>query len=143
MTPARVAAVLSAAAFCAASVEDALAQARASADVICRPSRARLQYDCMIKLTDARTKAPLAGATLTVRADMPSMPMAHNIRPAKAAPGSEPGAYNLRLELDMHGHWSLRIDVAGPVRDRVVVPLVFDDEGAHPPAPSRPTPHRP
>jgi YtkA-like len=142
MTSARVVGVLSAAALCLATAEEVLAQARANADVMCRPAGTKFHYDCTIKLTERRTKSPLVGATLTVAADMPSMPMAHNVRPAKAAPDAEPGAYKVRLELEMHGNWALRIDVAGPVRDRVVVPLVFDDEGARPPTPSRSRPHR-
>jgi hypothetical protein len=115
---------------------EGLAQGRAKADVSCRPAGAVLEYDCTIKLTDARSKKPLAGATLTVGADMPSMPMVHIIRPVKAAPGAEPGLYQVRLELEMHGDWALRIDVSGPLRDRVIVPLHFDDKAVRP-APSR------
>ena len=63
----------------------ALAQLRAKADVACRPAGAMLEYDCTIKLTNARTNEPLTGVTLTVGADMPSMPMMHNVRPVKAA----------------------------------------------------------
>jgi hypothetical protein len=139
MTPLRLLLFLTAAALCAG---EASAQARAKAEVACRPAGAKLRYDCTIKLTDARTKAPLAGAILSVGADMPSMPMAHNIRPAKAAPAGEPGTYAVRLELEMHGDWALRIDVSGPLRDRVVVPLHFDDEAVRPPSPSRAAPHR-
>jgi hypothetical protein len=120
---------------------EAAAQSRATADVSCRPADAALHYDCTIRLGDARSKAPLAGAAVSVGADMPSMPMAHNVRPAKATPAAEPGVYEVRLALEMHGDWALRIDVSGPLRDRVVVPLRFDDRAVHP-SPSRAAPHR-
>jgi hypothetical protein len=129
------------AAVLAVSPVDAPAQGRAKAEVSCRPAAAALHYDCTIRLTDARSRAPLAGAALTVGADMPSMPMAHNVRPAKAAPAAEPGTYEVRLALEMHGDWALRIDVSGPLRDRVVVPLRFEDRTVRP-APSRAAPHR-
>jgi len=59
----------------------AAAAERVKADVSCQPGPESLQYDCTIKLTDARTGAPLTKADLTVRAEMPSMPMMHNVRP--------------------------------------------------------------
>ena len=64
---------------------------RAKADVDCKPAGQLLHYDCVIKLMNARTSEPLAGVTLMVGADMPSMPMMHNVRPVKAAPGRIPG----------------------------------------------------
>jgi YtkA-like len=121
---------------CMCATGQASAQGRAKAEVSCRPAGAELEYDCVIRLTDAHGKAPVAGATITVGADMPSMPMAHNIRPVKAAPGGEPGLYEVRLELEMHGVWALRIDVSRPLRDRVVVPLQFDENAVRPPGPS-------
>jgi YtkA-like len=136
----RRAMVLSAMAVLLAAGEGA-AQTRAAAEVSCRPAAAKLQYDCTIKLIDRRSKAPLAGAAVSVGADMPSMPMAHNVRPAKAMPTAEPGAYQVRIALEMHGDWALRIDVAGPLRDRLIVPLRFDDKAVRP-SPSRAAPHR-
>ncbi len=56
---------------------------------------------------------------------MPSMPMAHNVKPVKAVPGSEPGIYRLRIELEMHGDWAVKMDIAGKVRDRVVKSMRF------------------
>ena len=126
--------IVAAAALC--PTRETAAQARSKAQVSCRPAAARLHYDCTIRLTDARGQTPLAGAKLAVGADMPSMPMAHNIRPVKAAPGGEPGLFEVRLELEMHGVWALRIDVSRPLRDRVVVPLQFDENAVRPPGPS-------
>jgi hypothetical protein len=72
------------------------------------PSGTTLQYDCSIMLTNARTSEPLGGVTLTVGADMPSMPMMHNVRPVAATPGAQAGTYQARLTLEMHGDWALQ-----------------------------------
>ena len=118
------------------------AQVRAKADVACRPAGAALEYDCMIKLTNARTNEPLSSVTLTVGADMPSMPMMHNVRPVKATPG-EVGTYQARLELEMHGDWAVQLNLSGPVRDRVIANIRFDPDRATPTVPSRARPsHR-
>ena len=66
------------------------------------------------------TGAPLTGVSVTVGADMPSMPMMHNVKPVKAVAGAEPGTYHSRIELEMSGAWAVKIDLAGPVRDRVI-----------------------
>ena len=108
----------------------AAADARPRAAITCEQAAARLQYDCLIRLSDARSGAPLAGFELTVRADMPSMPMAHSVRPVKAEPLAEPGVYRARLSLEMHGEWLVRLDLAGPVRDRLFEKMWFDDRAA-------------
>jgi len=118
----------------------ALAQLRAKADVACRPAGVTLEYDCTIKLTNARTNEPLSGVTLTVGADMPSMPMMHNVRPVKAAPGADSGTYQARLVLEMHGDWAVQLNLSGPVRDRVVANIRFDPDLATPTMPSRARP---
>jgi YtkA-like len=116
---------------------------RIKADVSCRPGPKSLQYDCTIKLTDARTGAPLTKADLTVGAEMPSMPMAHNVRPVKATPSEEPGTFRARIELEMHGDWALQLNIAGDVHDRVIKTMRFeDDHAAERSAPNAPSPHR-
>jgi hypothetical protein len=114
---------------------------RAKADVACQPGAKALQYDCSIRLTDARTGAPLTKVKVTVRADMPSMPMAHNVRPAAAVPLEEPGSYGVRIELEMHGDWALQINLAGTIRDRVIKRMRFED-GRVVPSPSAPSRHK-
>ena len=109
----------------ALAVAGAKAQTRAKADVTCAPTGKPLVYDCAIKLADA-AGAPLAGVDVTLGADMPSMPMAHNVRPVKGEPAAEPGLYRARLELEMHGDWALRIDLSGAIRDRIVKPMRFE-----------------
>jgi hypothetical protein len=112
----------------------AFAQTRARADVTCRPTGTVLQYDCTIALTSARSKEPLSGVTLTVGADMPSMPMMHNVRPVAATPGAQPGTYQARLTLEMHGDWALQLNLSGPLRDRLVTLLSFDPDKVAPAA---------
>jgi YtkA-like protein len=102
------------------------ADIKAKADVNCAAAAKRLEYDCTIKLTDSRSGAALTGLDVTVGADMPSMPMAHNVKPVKAVPGNEPGTYRARIELEMHGDWAVKVDLAGQVRDRIVKSMRFE-----------------
>jgi len=131
MTRVRLICVLAATCAVCLPAESVLAQVRAKADVTCRPA-GTLQYDCTIVLTNSRTKEPLAGVTLTIGADMPSMPMMHNVRPVKAEPGETPGTYRARLALEMHGDWALQLNLAGPLRDRVLRTLRFDPDRVMP-----------
>ena len=103
----------------------AVAAERARATIECAPTATRLVYDCKIMLMGRKSGAPLEGAKLVVGADMPSMPLAHNIRPVTATPGGGPGMYEARLELEMHGEWALRLDVSGPLRDRLIHKMHF------------------
>ncbi|MBI5320723.1 FixH family protein [Bradyrhizobium sp.] len=110
-----------------ASVERGLAaDIKAKAEVSCTPTARPLEYDCAIKLSDSRSGEALTGVEVTVGADMPSMPMAHNVKPVKAAPGGEPGAYRARILLEMYGDWAVRVDLAGQVRDRIVKSMRFE-----------------
>jgi len=118
----------------------ALAADRARATVACTPAPEKLAYDCTFKLSNARTGAPLDQAELTIGADMPSMPLAHNVRPVTAAATGVPGEYQARLTLEMHGDWALRLKVAGPVKDQLVEVLRFTATAASPPP--RKTPAR-
>jgi hypothetical protein len=103
---------------------------RAQASLECRFTGTDFVYDCVIRLQ--RGGAPLAGAQITVGADMPSMPMAHNVKPVKATPGREPGSYEARLDLEMTGEWAVKLRLAGPVRDQLVLLYEFDEKGARP-----------
>ena len=103
----------------------ALAGERVVADVNCTATAEKLTYDCMIMLKGKKSGEPVAGAEVVVKADMPSMPLAHNVRPVKAAAGAMPGHYTATLELEMLGEWALTLDVSGPTRDRVVKKLDF------------------
>jgi hypothetical protein len=98
---------------------------RLAADVDCNPTKHDLVYDCRIALKEAKTGRPVSGADVSVGADMPSMPMAHNVRPVKAKPGAAPGEYAARIELEMFGEWALRLNVRGPARDVIVKKIDF------------------
>jgi hypothetical protein len=108
----------------------ALASERANAALECAATPANLVYECTIALSTRARAQPLTGAEVLVKADMPSMPMAHNIPPARAEPTAKPGEYRARLSLDMHGEWLITIDVAGPLRDRVLVKHTFGPAAA-------------
>ena len=112
----------------AAAVE---AAERARAEIACMPTANALVYDCRIALTRTGDGSPIEGAEVTVGADMPAMAMAHNVRPVRAAPEGAPGRYRARLELEMTGEWAVRIDISGPLRDRVVRRLHFGDDAGH------------
>ena len=105
-----------------------LAAAQTRADMQCKATGKDLIYDCVIRL--ARSGEPVSGAQLTVGADMPSMPMAHSVKPVKARPGKGPGEYLVRLDLEMQGEWAVKLRLAGPVRDQLVLHYEFDQRGA-------------
>jgi hypothetical protein len=136
MTPIQLACGLAAMAV-ACLPATAFAQVRAKADVTCRATPTVLQYDCAITLINSRTNEPLTGVTLMVGADMPSMPMMHNVRPVKAVPGQGSGFYQARLVLEMHGDWALQLNLTGPVRDRLVTLLRFEPDKVTPAAASK------
>jgi hypothetical protein len=104
------------------------ASAQTRADMQCKATGKDLIYDCVIRL--ARGGEPVNGAQLTVGADMPSMPMAHSVKPVKARPGKGPGEYRVRLDLEMQGEWAVKLRLAGPVRDQLVLHYEFDERGA-------------
>lgn len=119
------------------------AQVRARADVDCRPRAEKLQYDCVIKLANARTKEPLSGLTLTIGADMPSMPGAHSVRPVVATEDGREGVYRALVALEMHGDWALHLNLSGAIRDRIVKMLRFEPgRVGEAMSPRKPTPHR-
>jgi hypothetical protein len=100
---------------------------RAKAEVRCVPAGRPLTYQCLIRLTHARTGAPLTGAQLTVGADMPSMPMAHAVKPVAATATREPGLYRARIELEMTGEWALQLKLSAPFRDQIVIRQRFGE----------------
>ena len=93
---------------------------RLDAEVDCKPTQHDLVYDCRFVLKEVKSGRLVSGALLSIGADMPSMPMAHNVKPVRAAPGAAPGEYTARIELEMFGDWALKLNVRGPVRDVIV-----------------------
>lgn len=104
------------------------AQERAEAAVTCVPGDGRLAYDCEAHIVSRGTQEPIEGLTVEVKADMPSMPLAHNIPPVMAEPGGEAGVYAFSLVLDMHGVWSFSMRISGPREDLVVELLDFQPD---------------
>ena len=105
----------------------AAAADRTRADLSCQPmASGALDYLCTIKLIDAPGGQPLDGITLTLGADMPSMPMAHNVAPVRAEPTRMPGVYQARLQLEMHGVWAVKLRLSGPRTDQLVRRLRFE-----------------
>lgn len=98
---------------------------RARAGVECTPASKKLTYDCLIMLTGRKSGAAMDGVEFTVKTDMPSMPMAHNMKPVKAVPTGKPGMYYARFEIEMHGEWILKMDVSSPARDTIIHKLYF------------------
>jgi hypothetical protein len=88
-------------------------------DVSCAPAGSPLRQRCSVRLTDRRTGGAVPGATVTLHADMPSMPLAHGVRPVPARPGPGAGTYEGTLDLEMAGRWVVAVRVTGPVNDQV------------------------
>ena len=107
----------------AASVQ---AGERPMVDVECKPTDEDLVYHCMFNVMGKKSHKPLEEADFSVSADMPSMPMAHNVPPIKPKPVQDkPGMYQGMLELEMMGEWALKMEFKAPARDIVVKKLTF------------------
>ena len=103
----------------------AIAKDRAAVRIDCTETQTGLVYDCLLHLSGKKSKKAIDSATVAVKPDMPTMPGAHNIPAATAAPTGKPGAYSFRMQLDMYGIWALKITVTGPLRDIVVRKIEF------------------
>lgn len=103
---------------------------RADATLQCALTKTDFIYECVIRLT--KGGQPLTGAQVTVGADMPSMPMAHNVKPVRATPGKAPGEYAAKLDLEMLGEWAVKLRLGGPVKDQLILLYEFDEKGARP-----------
>jgi len=116
---------------CAAAPAGAVDRARAA--IACKAAGEDFVFECTIRLTNRRTGAPIEKAQVTVGADMPSMPLAHNVPPVTAGETATAGEYQARVSLEMLGDWALRLRVAGPVEDQLVEVLNFSQRGSGPP----------
>lgn len=99
---------------------------RPSVKVDCRPTDEKLVFQCTFEVAGRKSGRPIEGAAFKVNADMPTMPLAHNVRPIRPAPvAGEPGSYEGRLALEMPGEWALRMTFDEPVRDIVIEKRTF------------------
>lgn len=117
-------------AFVALLVSQAAFAQKTDARLDCKHTGKDFIYDCVIRL--ARAGEPLTGAQVTVGADMPSMPMTHQVKPVKAKPTKTLGEYRARLDLEMGGEWAVKLRLSDPVRDQLVLHYEFDERGARP-----------
>ena len=87
------------------------------------------RYICTLMLM--QSDATLKGAEVTVGATMPSMAMAHNVKPVSVAEHAlMPGRYSFQIQLEMYGEWRLLYDMVRPIRDRLHETLVFTKVGS-------------
>ena len=99
-----------------------------SAQVECAATDVRLAYDCIITLTNKKTRQAIKDAEFTVSADMTSMPGAHSVKPV-AVMNHGMGMYHVQLVLEMYGEWALIMDFTLPKRDRVVTKVTITKTG--------------
>ena len=99
-----------------------------SALVECAATDVRLAYDCIITLTNKKTRQAIKDAEFTVSADMTSMPGAHSVEPV-AVMNHGMGMYHVQLVLEMYGEWALIMDFTQPKRDRVVTKVTITKTG--------------
>jgi len=116
----KIFAVLAAGAAILVLPQGAAAAERVMADVACKETKTKFVFDCQIMLMGRKSHKPIKGAKLNIKADMPSMPMAHNVKPVHAMAMGKPGMYHARLHLEMYGEWALKMTVTGPARDIVI-----------------------
>ena len=72
---------------------------------------------CDVTVKDANRRA-ISDADITLKAHMPSMPMAHSVKPIKAAAVDQNGLYRATLQLQMPGIWAVEVEVRAPDRER-------------------------
>lgn len=106
-----------------------LAGERPMVDVKCKSTDEKLVYHCMFNVMGKKTRKPVEGADFSVGADMPAMPMAHNVAPVTPQPvDGKPGMYHANLELEMMGEWALKMEFKAPARDIVIKKLMFGED---------------
>ena len=104
---------------------------RPMVNVDCEPTGEKLVFHCMFEVMGKKSHEPVEGAAFKVNADMPTMPLAHNVRPIRPEPvDGKPGSYEGRLGLEMLGEWTLKMTFDKPVRDIVIRKLTFGSEPA-------------
>ena len=91
----------------------------------CTATSKKFQYNCNVLFIDK--KEPMSGYSGIVGATMPSMAMAHNVKPVKfKEKEGMAGHYEFIIQLEMLGEWMFQYDITKPKRDRVLEKVVFD-----------------
>ena len=92
----------------------------------CNATSKKFQYNCNVLFL--HKKEPMTGYSGIVGATMPSMAMAHNVKPVKfIEKDGMAGRYEFTIQLEMLGEWMFQYDITNPKRDRVLEKLVFDE----------------
>lgn len=101
-------------------------------DLSCQPTGQALTYLCTVSIADPSGR-PVDGVEPILSADMPSMPMAHSVKPVKAQPvAGKPGLYQGRIALEMQGEWAVKLQVKAPRPDIVVRKFDFQADKVTP-----------
>ena len=91
----------------------------------CNATAKKFEYNCNDLFL--HKKKPMSGYSGIVGATMPSMAMAHNVKPVKfTEKDGMAGHYEFTIQLEMLGEWMFQYDITDPKRDRVLEKLVFD-----------------
>ena len=91
----------------------------------CTATSKKFQYNCNALFF--HKKEPISGYSGIVGAKMPSMAMAHNVKPVKfSEKEGMAGHYEFTIQLEMLGEWMFQYDISIPKRDRVMEKLVFN-----------------
>ena len=91
----------------------------------CKATSKKFQYNCNVLFL--QKKELMRGYSGFVGAKMPSMAMAHNVKPVKFSEKEDmTGHYEFTIQLEMLGEWMFQYDISIPTRDRVMEKLIFD-----------------
>tara|TARA_A100001015_G_C14551899_1_gene541896 strand:+ start:86 stop:526 length:441 start_codon:yes stop_codon:yes gene_type:complete len=91
----------------------------------CTATSKKFQYNCNVLFF--QKKEPMSGYSGIVGAKMPSMAMAHNVKPVKfSEKEGMAGHYEFTIQLEMLGEWMFQYDISIPKRDRVIEKLIFN-----------------
>ena len=91
----------------------------------CTATAKKFEYNCNVLFL--HKKKPMSGYSGIVGATMPSMAMAHNVKPVKfTEKEGMAGQYKFTIQLEMLGEWMFQYDISTPKRDRVLEKLIFD-----------------
>ena len=91
----------------------------------CTATTKKFQYNCNVLFF--HKNEPVSGYSGIVGAKMPTMAMAHNVKPVKfSEKEGMVGHYEFTIQLEMLGEWMFQYDISIPKRDRVMEKLIFN-----------------
>ncbi len=97
----------------------------------CRATNEKFQYNCRVVFL--QKQEPITGYSGLVGANMPSMAMAHSVKPVEFIEKEKmPGHYEYTIQLEMLGEWMLQYDISRPKRNRVMEKLTFNKTASKP-----------